>query len=253
MAGQEIASLVAEGSCFVRRGVMQLSVGILIIGSLYWRMDERERWRHKRLRSDREWHVRVPIRYGRLSRGGTYTMVFAQLTDDQAGQGRAIQCQHVVSSASDLVAEAEWLWSAESNNVPRLCFSSPERRISAKAKWGCVALLRNPRKEIPQQLLDYWADRVSKEPGYSANDRRLVDNRGMLQIDWPQLLDGSGLVPLDLLLATSNDPESAYPRAEAIAGGWNREKGAGKGEYFRRNRESGIWTFQDQEIAKLLN
>jgi hypothetical protein len=232
---------------------MQLNVGILIIGSLYWRMDERKRWRHKRLRSDREWHVRVPIRYGRLSRGGTYTMVFAQLTADQAGQGRAIECQHVVSSASDLIAEAEWLWSAESNNVPRLCFSSPERRISAKAKWGCVALLRNPHREIPQQLLDCWADRVSKEPDYNANDRRLVDNRGILQIDWPDLVDGCGPVPLDLLLATSNDPETTYPSVEAVAGAWNQQKGAGRHEYFSRNRASGICTFQDQEIEKLLN
>lgn len=179
-------------------------------------------------------------------------MVFAQLTDDQVGRGIAIQCQHAVSSASDLIAEAEWLWSAESNNIPRLCISSPERRVSAKAKWGCVTLLRNPQREIPKQLLDCWADRVSKEPDYNANDRRLVDNRGILQIDWPDLVDGGGPLPLDLLLATSNDPESTYPSVEAVAGAWNQQKGAARHEYFSRNRASGICTFQDQEIERLL-
>jgi hypothetical protein len=231
---------------------MQLSIGVLMIGSLYWRTDERERWRQRRLRPDRDWSVRAPIRYGRLSRSQTYTMVFAELSDEQFGQARAMQFQRAVASPSDLIKEAEWLWSAECNNIPRLCISSPERRISAKEKWGCVALLRNPQSEIPQHLLDCWADRVSKEAEYSANDRRLVDKLGILQIDWPELVDGCGPLTLDLLLATSNDPETTYPSVEAIAGGWNRQQREGRGEYFRRNRESGIWTFQDQEIEQLL-
>jgi hypothetical protein len=138
-------------------------------------------------------------------------MVFAQLTDDQFGQARAVQCQHGVSSPSDLIAEAEWLWSAESNNIPRLCFSSPERRISPKEKWGCVALLRNPQREIPQQLLDRWSKRVSEEPNYSTNDRRLVDSRGILQIRWPEQVDGSGAVPLDLLLEHRMIPRLPIP------------------------------------------
>lgn len=91
---------------------MQLSVGVLVIGSLYWRTDERKKWRHKRLCPDRDWQVRVPIRYGRLSKNGAYTMVFAKLSEDQFGQARVMQCQRPVTSPSDLVKEAEWLWSA---------------------------------------------------------------------------------------------------------------------------------------------
>jgi len=112
-------------------------------------------------------------------------MVFSsQLSEDQLGQAIVVQCQRKVSSASDLTTEAEWLWSAEDNKVPSLCILSPKRSISAK--WGgCVALLGNPQTEIPQELFDGWADRVSTEKHYNANERRLVDRRGTLLIPCP--------------------------------------------------------------------
>lgn len=228
---------------------MKLTVGVLIIGSLYWRMDQRTIWRRKRLNAEREWVVRAPIRYGRLSQTRTYTMVFARLTPDQFGQAKVVQCRRHITSPFELVEEAEWLWSAESNRVPRLCTSHPEERISASGRWGCVALLGNPSKPAPPQLLDGWAERVANEPEYAANERRLVNQRGILQIDWP-LVDGGGPVPLDLLLATSNDPEDSYPSVPMIANAWN-EQNTGA-EYFRQNRAHGIHTFQDHEIERLL-
>lgn len=116
-----------------------------------------------------------------------------------------------------------------------------------------MALLLNSYSEIPQQVLDGWADRVSEEPNYNANERRLVDNRGILQIDWPARADGFGPVPLDLLLATSNDLETTFPSVETIAKLWNGPEGEARREYFSRNTANGISTFQDQEIAKILN
>lgn len=150
---------------------MPLTVSILIIGSLYWRAGGRDRWRRWRLDMDCKWLVKAPIRYGRLSKNGTFTMVFSELLDDQLGQAIVVRCQHKVSSPADLIREAEWLWSAEDNKVPSFCFQSPARSISAK--WGgCVALLGNPEREIPQALIDGWADRVAKEEHYNANERR---------------------------------------------------------------------------------
>lgn len=232
---------------------MPLSVGVLIIGSLYWRMEGRDRWRRWRLDMDRKWLVRAPIRYGRRSKNKTYTMVFSsQLSDGQLGQAIVVQCQRKVSSAWDLTTEAEWLWSAEDNKVPSLCILSPKRSISAK--WGgCVALLGNPQTEIPQELFDGWADRVSTEKHYNSNERRLVDRRGTLLIPWPHLSEG-GPAPVDLLLATSNDPEPTYPTVQEIAEAWNCEPADERiGEYFRHNRDNGIYTFEDQEIGKLLH
>ncbi len=225
---------------------MPLRIGVLIIGSLYWRNDDRTRWRRKRLRLDCQWRVRVPIRYGRLSKDGFYTMVFAELPDDQFGHAVVIECQRTLTSASDLIAEAEWLWAAETNSVPRFCFSSPAHSISKE--WGCVALLKNPKTEIPQGLLSGWVKRVSEEN--ADREKHLVDPGGMLHVSWPVLADGSGDVGLDLVLATSNNPlpqRNSYPTADVIASAFRA-----KGTYFRRNSENGIDTFQDSEIEQLL-
>jgi hypothetical protein len=80
----------------------------------------------------------------------------------------------------------------------------------------------------------------------------LVDDRGTLLIRWPDLPAG-GPVPVDLLLATSNDPETIYPTVQEIANAWKCEPdNERRGEYFCRNRENGIYTFQDHAIEELL-
>ena len=90
-----------------------------------------------------------------------------------------------------------------------------------------------------------------REQHYNANERRLVDGRGTLLIDWPHLTEG-GLAPLDLLLATSNDPEPTCPTVQEIADAWNREPER-RDEYFRMNRAKGIYTFQDDAIKQRLH
>jgi hypothetical protein len=229
-----------------------LSVGVLIIGSLYWRKGGRDRWRCWRLDRDRKWLVKAPIQYCRRSKNKTFTMVFSDLPANELGQAIIMPCQREVSSVADLIAEAEWLWSAEDNKVPSLSGVSPTQSISAE--WGgCVALLRNPQSNIPQELLDGWAEHVLREPHCNANQRRLVDGRGMLLIDWPHLTEG-GLAPLDLLLATSNDREPKCPTVQEIADAWNRQPdNEARAEYFRQNRKNGIYTFQHHAIEELLH
>ena len=234
---------------------MAQTVGVLIIGSLYWRGGGRRRWREWRL-TNREWLVRAPIQYCRLSGNRTYTMVFSDLPKDQFGQARVVQCKSVVRSFSDLLCEAEWLWSAEESTdkkdmVPRFRVCRPEHRISPKkGEWGCVALLNNPSSKMPENLLDEWAKRVEKEAHYNANVRRRVDSHGMLQIPWPNLSSDGNPVPIDLLLATSNDREATCPAVREIADAWDQRPVV---DYFRRNRENGIQTFQDHAIQQLLH
>lgn len=141
------------------------------------------------------------------------------------------------SAYPEVISEAEWLWAAESKGVLRRSISSG---------WGCVALLVHPERGIPGELVEGWGRHVAGH--YGSDEGRLVNSRGILQIPWPALADGSGLVPLDLLLATSNSPTDPCPEAEAIADGWRR----GNDEYFRQNRKNGIRTFQDDAIAELL-
>jgi hypothetical protein len=225
---------------------MCLTIGVLIIGSLYWRREGRDRWRRWRLDMDHQWLVKAPIRYGRRSHNHTYTIVFSSdLSEEQFGQAIVVRCQRDVSSSPDLIKEAEWLWSAENKTVPSLCCSSPKQRISAT--WGCVALLESPHNEIPQNLLGDWAKHVAGH--YGPSERRLVDDRGLLQIPWPNLSSDNSRVPFDLLLATSNDREVTYPTVQEIADAW---KDHPEVDYFRSNRKHEIETFQDHEIERRL-
>jgi len=230
---------------------MSQSIGILIIGSLYWEPGRRT-WRDGRLRMDDVRDVHAPIRYGRLSvnRGNTYTMIFSRLC--AVGSAKAVRCSTDISNVYDLIAEAEHLWAAERNKPSN-------GRISAD--WGRVALLSNPGRDIPQTLLDSWAARVSHEPSYvdvpqEPHEGSLVSNRGILQIPWPTLASSGEAVPLDLLLATANHPTFAgvpprYPDPRQIAEAWRKDK-AGNVSYFRNNQRDGIRTFQDEAINRLL-
>jgi hypothetical protein len=231
---------------------MALNLGILIIGSLLWD-EERRTWREARLDVNNSATVTAPIRYGRLSgkrRGHTYTMVFSRLSP--AGHARAVRCARRVASAEDLLVEAEYLWKAEE-------LDAHANRIGAN--WGCVALLCNPERKIPNNLAEQWAHRVAREPGYgnvsqAPEEGRLISVEGLLQIDWPHVVGGGEGVDFDLLLGTANDPTlrgtpPSYPSVETMAHAWNCS-----GEhvsYFWNNFDNGITTFQDNEIrARLL-
>ena len=68
------------------------SIGILIAGSLYWSTEPyRVTWRDKFLDISRVIPVRAPIRYGRKSRLGSYTMVFAP--GSPIGQAKVVACR----------------------------------------------------------------------------------------------------------------------------------------------------------------
>jgi hypothetical protein len=227
-----------------------LTAGVLIIGSLLWDSDKgRPAWRNGRLLMCSAQNVTAPIRYGRLSdsRGNTYTMVFSRLC--AAGQAKLIRCSHSISTSQDLIAEAEHLWKAEQ---PR----AEAHQIATD--WGCVALLCNPKRQIPPDLLTGWAERV-KEPDYgnvtqTQAEGVLVSDDGLLRIDWPQLVAG-GEADVDLILVTANDPEitlssPTYPSAQVIADAWNRARH--HVEYFWKNIDNGIRTFEDDQIRALL-
>jgi hypothetical protein len=226
---------------------MTLSVGILIIGSLFWDPD-REPWRRSRLFMEQAMTVQAPIRYGRLSEGrGHYTMVFSRLCD--LGHAKVVPCR---ATAEDIIDEAEHLWAAERNR-PLI------RRISAN--WGRVALLPHPDRDIPKTILRAWAARVAQEPTYTdvpqaTGEGPLLSRSGILQIGWPRLVDPDEPAPLDLLLATANHPtlvgqppEYADPARIALL--WRGSAG-GRVGYFVNNRQNGIVTFEDDAISSLL-
>jgi hypothetical protein len=230
-----------------------LTAGVLTIGSLLWDSEKkRPAWRAARLNVGAAQTVTAPIRYGRFSesRGNSYTMVFSRKCP--LGQAQLVPWSNTISTIQDLIAEAEHLSKAEQ---PR----AKVHRIASD--WGCVALLCNPGKEIPVDILMGWAERIDGEDDYGnvsqmQEEGPLVSGDGLLRIDWPRLVEGGAPADVDLLLVTANDPEitaasPTYPTAQIIAEAWNR---AGKNvEYFWRNSDNGISTFQDAEIRALLH
>ena len=223
-----------------------LSLGVLIIGSLYWDNSVREKWRRERLDLERQVHVCAPIRYGRQSkkRGCSYTMVLsAGLREADFGTAVVVPCK-----SRDLVEESKSLWEAEGGT-----------HGDVSGTWGCVGLLVNPEAGQPEHR-DYWSEFVKGRPGYgqlahAKGELGAVDKAGLLTIDWPRRVGGSPLM-LDALLATATDPTpvegTRYPTANEVAKAWDTSKGRESIRYFCDNRKNGIETFQDEEIAEHL-
>ena len=81
----------------------------------------------------------------------------------------------------------------------------------------------------------------------------LVNDSGILQIEWPRPLYGESATLPDLLLATVTQPTlskdgKSYPSVEAIAQAWKTDT-EGHVQYFRKNIENGIKTFQDDAFV----
>jgi len=100
--------------------------------------------------------VRAPIRYGRKSRHGTYTMVFAP--GSPMGQAKVVACEEHATSVADIFSQAKALWLAERPPDAR---PLPGQLYSAR--WGCVAILPRPNGGIPSNLIDEWAQQAAQE------------------------------------------------------------------------------------------
>ena len=230
--------------------IEELRIGILVIGSLYWDSSpHRSQWRRQHLNCDGQQHVKVPIRYGRRaeSRNDTYTMVFSPgLDEENFGTAIAIPCR-----SSDLVNEAECLWTAE-----RRYGSTPNGRILAD--WGRIAVLANPERPASREIQDRWSERVSREPEYrhmagAADEGIVVDEFGFLNILWPVANNCSAL-DLNALLVTATCSTlfgGSYASIHQIADAWTTKKGKKSVEYFW-NRMNGITTYADYEIETRL-
>lgn len=205
-------------------------IGVLIIGSLFWREESgRESWRRTRLRVDQAIQVEAPIRYLRKSKSKSFTMVFALAAK---GTALVVPCQPGPLNAKRLEAEAESLWAAEKNAaVVKDTIAEP---------WGCVcALFRD--KENSGELRAAWANFFTRSKAVPVGP---VNSDGLLEVPWPERVDGLPL-DFDVLLATSTRPTGA-PTAEEIADAWLQN--AGTEEYFFKNVRHAIRTPDDAEI-----
>jgi hypothetical protein len=207
-------------------------IAVLVIGSLFWRNDGiREKWRSARLRLGEAVAVKVPIRYGRLSANGTYTMCFT--SDLSTGSALLIPCKERGANESQMQQEAQALWGAERKHEAEAGIIS--------ANWGCVgAIFRDPARSILSAT--QWSQFFRKAVPFPV---ALVSPDGILPIAWPMRTDGTR-PDFDVLLASANKPASDTPSPEGIAEAWMQQKDTE--EYFFLNVKNGIRTADDLSI-----
>lgn len=234
----------------------ELSLGVLIIGSLCWdTARHRKEWRDAHLDLGRKQYVRAPIRYARRSgsRGCSYTMVFSgSLAQEQYGRAVVVPCGRA-RNAMELVDAAVHLWTAETANG-----ENPLSRVSAS--WGCVAILESPEHPMPTALRAGWTERVRREPCYgqlnsAVHEDVAVDESGFLRIPWPVPCEDGTRLGVDILLATATNPtivRGRYPTAQEVADAWKSPSGRKYVGYFVNNRKRGIQTFEDDIIEARL-
>ncbi|MCY4421420.1 MAG: hypothetical protein OXC42_09295 [Gammaproteobacteria bacterium] len=238
--------------------MQEIQVSVLIIGSLYWHASKlRREWRKEHLSLEAKKHVKVPIRYGRRSKGwgNTYTMVYSMnlVRENQFGQAALVPYKEPVKTFGNLLERAKGLWAVESNK-------KHSAHVSADNGWGRIALLENPHYPLPDNYRSSWTKHISDEVGYSkvksgVGEEKAVDESGFLRIPWPESKDSSDLMVNALLTAVTNPTTNIngeYPSSKEIAEAWKQSNNKQFADYFRKNRIHEITTFQDNDIQNWL-
>ncbi|MBA4301952.1 MAG: hypothetical protein C0433_17890, partial [Cyclobacterium sp.] len=127
-----------------------MKVGILIIGSLLWSNDNnpndniRKIWRDENLIIKDKIHVKVPIRYERISKNNITTMIFSNSMKKKEGLGYIVPIKKNITNSEELEKEIQDLSSAEG------------LKGNITGNWGTICYLKNKAK-------------------LSNNDRKIID------------------------------------------------------------------------------
>ncbi len=242
---------------------MDIKIGVIVIGSLLWEPKEKRiKWRNRLEIKDKR-HVDLPIRYGRQSlrnRKGTYSMVFSNNINHPKtlGKGFVIPFKETIKTEQDFIREMIDLADAEGISETRICNS-----------WGTVCFIVNPfiDQKKKDEVTLFWNRLVyTTRQSLTKNQRepeldkfgepteiKSIDNSWLLTINLDNQFKNE-LKDFDILVATSNAVKlkndiNIYPTVKQIAKAINDSKHF---EYFLRNTQHSIRTFQDRQIAKIL-
>jgi hypothetical protein len=225
--------------------------GVLIIGSLYWQDhlkvegdDIRKDWRHNRLDLESSLVVRVPIKYGRFSKAGSYTMVFdGALSEEQYGVGKFCPFKKETTSWDDLNKEVTLLSVAEGMKGDF---------IAGNSAWAVCSILFNPGidQEVRDFLLTKWKLNLENNSTAFKNivlhhSDFAISKSGEFSFPWPE-----GLNDYNFIIATATRPRLREGIAELTVD--EISKHIPNRHYFLPNRKHGIITYQDEEILDLL-
>ena len=235
--------------------------GVLIIGSLLWQNhlsvqndDIRKNWRSKYLKFDAKISVKCPIRYGRKSSSGIYTMVFSKnCIDKKLGFAYIVPFKNDKNSnALHLIELSKGLSTAEGMKGDFV--------TGGNSTWGVLGILINPSTEsdLKGQFLSIWESQYSKERKFDPQDFRLgsedvaVLKNGILNIPWPTAAnsnDQNTIDSLDFVLAAVTKPTD-YPHISDLLVNVNSDLTR---KYFLNNVANGIRTFQDHYILEKID
>jgi len=233
--------------------------GILIIGSLLWDPDQgvnkgaRKEWRTKRLNMDKKIHVFAPIRYGRLSKGKSYTMVFSKEIEvrKELGTGFIIPFKNNPIKWKGLLNQARYLSKAEGADDDKLVKGD-------NAVWCIIGILFNPKFNQKQKeaILVKFRKELEKDrigDNYqnlkAGKESSILRETGEIDIQWAKAVNPKNqkeLDQLDFVLATCTQPKpnENYPSEDVIKGALKNDAR----NYFYNNIQCGITTFQDRKI-----
>lgn len=239
---------------------MNLNGGILIIGSLIWDDSTiRKSWRNGSLNTKDRIKIKVPIRYGRISRSrmNTYTMVFSSsIQPDEYGGGILLKFLNPVTSIDSLKTEAESIIRVERDKTKEewkiIKDSNP---FVLNWSWGVLGLCINPKyienniyAEEIKDVVSLWKKCLSDfdHTNYSLKgEDSFITEEGIFNVDWNHEMKG-----MDFFVATIIKPNlDEYPIPEDIA----KKMYEGKYySYFINNVENEIGTKDDPKILELL-
>lgn len=247
--------------------------GVIMLGSLLWQDhlhntkndNIRKQWREKALANDRI-IAKLPIRYGRYSNGGIYTMVFSNNCQryKRLGTGYiSLFKSNPINDFNKLLSEAKAMSIAEGMN-------GNFWGVSGNGDiWGKMGILFNDLKidkKIKRIILNGWEKQFLINNGtlnsydfkFIKNERTCITNKGKLNIKWIEPVDkrdSRSVSEFDFLIATATKPKHEtntimrYPNIQEIVTSVKKDN---KRYYFIQNMKSGITTFQDNEILNRL-
>lgn len=243
---------------------MEISAGMIIIGSLLWdKSSERITWR-KQLDLDSKINIPLPICYGRKSgkaRGGTYTMIFSNnLNESKLGTAIVIPFNKSFTEI-DFSSRVYDVSSAEGID---------ETKTRIFKDWGTVCIAINPAVSEEKRgiIKKRWQDLVASnraslprgqtQPNLSEygvpGEKTSIDNDLYLTIELDSLFKSS-LRQFDIVIATSNaiklnaERTVKYPSIKHIARAIFE---SGYYDYLILNRFNNIKTYQDKKIMRTL-
>lgn len=246
---------------------LNINGGVLIIGSLLWQPNLgnadntiRKDWRENYLKIRSKIAVNVPIRYGRESGGGVYTMTFSNSCRKKQGNAFVAAFRNnPVKTFDDLLSEASQLSRAEGMGRKFI-------EAGGSGIWGVLGILFNEgriEKAKKAAILGWWESKLRAEPLYPDfhyKDFRLgtespcILQNGNLNFPWITAVNAKSskkrLNELDFVLATATMPTNVkYPSVQKMVSNVQNDTGR---RYFKNNNARGIVTHQDERILKKL-